>query len=133
MAQTPPRPGWTDERVEQVIGNLLRFGVLLSALVVLAGGVLYLAREGGRPEKEHRVFREEAVQLRHPGDVLRDAGRLQSEGLIELGLLLLIATPIVRVLFSVVAFAVQRDRTYVVITLIVLGILLYSLFSGELH
>jgi uncharacterized membrane protein len=133
MDKPPPRPGWTDERVEQVIGNLLRAGVILSALVVLAGGILYLAREGGRPAQEHRVFREGAVQLRHPGDVLRDAWHLHSDGLIELGLLLLIATPIVRVLFSVVAFAVQHDRTYVVITLIVLGILLYSLFSGELH
>ena len=45
--------------------------------------------------------------------------------------MLLIATPIARVLFSVVAFALQRDRTYVVVTLIVLAVLLYSLIRGR--
>ena len=50
-----------------------------------------------------------------------------SRGLIQFGLLLLIAVPVARVAFSVVAFALQRDRTYVVVTLIVLAVLLYGL------
>jgi uncharacterized membrane protein len=53
-------------------------------------------------------------------------------GLIPLGLLLLIATPVARVAFSVVAFARQRDATYVAITFTVLALLLYSLFSVHL-
>jgi uncharacterized membrane protein len=57
---------------------------------------------------------------------------LNSRGLIMLGLLLLIATPVARVIFSAFAFARERDFTYVCITLIVLGVLLYSLFSGYL-
>jgi uncharacterized membrane protein len=128
-----PRRGWTDERVEQIIGNLLRAGVVVSALVVGLGGGLYLTHEGTRPAQEHHVFKGEPQQLRRPLDILRDAGHGNSDAIIACGLLLLIATPIARVLFSVLAFATQRDRTYVVITLIVLGVLLYSLFSGHLH
>jgi uncharacterized membrane protein len=55
--------------------------------------------------------------------------RFSSRGVIQLGLLLLVATPVARVIFSVFAFARQRDFTYVVITLIVLGVLLFSLFA----
>ncbi|SRR5579885_1877775 len=125
--------GWSDERVEQIVGNLLRTGVLLSALVVVLGGILYLGREGTRPAREHPVFKGEPQQLRGPLTILREAWQGNSDAVIACGLLLLIATPIFRVLFSVIAFAGQRDRIYVVITLIVLGILLYSLFSGHLH
>jgi len=52
--------------------------------------------------------------------------------LIQLGLLLLIATPVARVAFSVVAFAMQRDRLYVAVALIVLAVLMYSLMGGRL-
>jgi uncharacterized membrane protein len=55
---------------------------------------------------------------------------LAAKGIIQFGLLFLIATPIARVAFSVIAFALQRDRVYVSVTLIVLGLLLYSLVGG---
>jgi len=54
---------------------------------------------------------------------------MHAHGIIQLGLLLLIATPVARVAFSVVAFAAERDWLYVAITLIVLAILIYSLTS----
>jgi uncharacterized membrane protein len=125
--------GWSDERVEQVVGNLLRVGVVLSALVVLAGGVCYLYQEGSAPASEHHVFKGEPAQTRRILGIIRDAWGLHPLGLIEFGLLLLIATPVARVVFSVVAFIAQHDRTYVMITLLVLAILLYSLFSGHIH
>ena len=53
---------------------------------------------------------------------------LGGRGIIQLGLLLLIATPVARVVFSVIGFVRQRDFVYVVLTLIVLAVLLYSLF-----
>jgi uncharacterized membrane protein len=132
-AGEPAAHGWSDERVEQVVGNLLRAGVLLSALVVGLGGLLFLSREGRKPEQIPREFRGEAAEDRRPLTILRSAWSLKSDSLIELGLLLLILTPIARVAFSVVAFALQRDRIYVLITLLVLAILLYSLFSGHIH
>jgi uncharacterized membrane protein len=52
---------------------------------------------------------------------------LQGDGVIQFGLLVLIATPIVRVILAVAAFAIERDGLYVVIGLIVLAILTYSL------
>ncbi len=117
---------WTDKRVGRVIGTILRWGVVLAAAVVLAGGVIYLARYGSTIS-DYRVFRGEPSDLRTVSGIVTGAVSRHSRGLILLGLLLLIATPVARVAFSVVAFALLRDRTYVVVTLIVLAVLLYSL------
>jgi uncharacterized membrane protein len=122
---------WTEEQVEQVIGNLLRVGVIVSALVVCAGGVLYLVRYGEKAVEDRHEFRPVAEEFRKPGLIIRAAAAGSSRGLIQLGLLLLIATPVLRVVFSAFAFLRQRDHTYVVITLVVLAVLLYSLFSGH--
>ena len=129
---TEPRSGWPDDRVERAIGNLLRAGVMLSALVVIIGALFFLKRHGADPVKDRTVFEAEVVEFRTPAGVFRAAWHFRSGGLIQLGLLLLIATPVARVIFSIVAFALQRDRTYILITLFVLIILLYSLFSGHL-
>lgn len=117
---------WTDERVERVIGALLRWGVILAAAVILAGGAMYLARHGSTIP-DYRVFRGEPSDLRNVSGIVTGAVSWHSRGLIQLGLLLLIAVPVARVAFSVVAFALQRDRTYVVVTLIVLAVLLYGM------
>ncbi len=125
------RQGWSDERVESVVGSLLRAGVLLAAAVVALGGVMYLA--GNAKElADYRSFQGEPGDLRSPGEIVVNAWRMNSRGVIQFGLLLLIATPVARVIFCVFAFACQRDRTYIVITLIVLVVLLYSLFLGHL-
>jgi len=127
---SPKRP-WTDQRVEEIVGNLLRGGVLLAAVVVLAGGFTYLARYGWTAP-DYRVFHGEPADLRSVAGIVIDALEWRSRGVIQLGLLLLVATPVARVAFSIFAFAHQRDLTYVCITSIVLGILLYSLASGYL-
>jgi uncharacterized membrane protein len=124
-----PRSGWTEHQVEQFIGNLLRAGVVLAALVVLAGGVRYLVHYG-EAVPEYRLSPEESQELCHVEGILRQALHGHSRGLIQLGLLLLIATPVARVAFSVVAFALQRDGKFVLITLIVFGTLLYSLAAS---
>jgi uncharacterized membrane protein len=129
-ASDVPHHGLTDERVEQVVGNLLRIGVIGSALVVLAGGMMLLFQEGRQPAPDLHQFREEPDELRSVVGVLRQTAQLSSSGVIMLGLLLLIATPVARVLFSVIAFAWQRDYLYVFFTVLVLAVLLYSLFSG---
>jgi uncharacterized membrane protein len=116
----------TDEHVERVIGALLRWGVILAAAVVLAGGAVYLVHYGSAIS-DYRVFRGEPSDLRDMTGIVTGAVSPDGRGLIQFGLLLLIAVPVVRVTFSVVAFALQKDRTYVVVTLIVLAILMYSL------
>lgn len=117
---------WDDHHVEEIIGNLLRWGVILAALVVLAGAAVYLAHNAF-VHPDYRIFRGEPSDLRHVRGILRDTRALQGRGIIQLGLLLLIATPVARVAFSIVAFGVQRDRMYMAIALIVLATLLYSL------
>ncbi len=125
-----------DEQMDRIIGNLLRLGVIVSALVVSAGGILYLARHGGEQGARESLRkwdeRTEPEELRSPGGILHKCMALSGRGLIMLGLLILIATPVARVIFSTAAFALQRDYLYIVFTLVVLAILLYSLFSGYL-
>ena len=126
-----PARGWTDEQVEQMVGNLLRVGVIVSALVVFAGGVLFLLHHGEEEVEPRHEFHPEAREFRKPDLIVAAAARGRSRGLIQLGLLLLIATPVARVVFAAFAFLRQRDFVYVAITLIVLAVLLYSLFSGH--
>ncbi|MDE2126831.1 MAG: DUF1634 domain-containing protein [Armatimonadetes bacterium] len=125
---------WTDYGIEQIIGNLLRAGVLLAAGVLLVGAVMYLVHHGLQsPEKYYfaKKFQPPPHALRTVAGVIGAAFHGSARGIMQLGLLLLIATPIARVMFSVYAFARERDRMYVVMTLIVLSILLFSLFSGK--
>ena len=117
---------WDDERLERIISALLRTGVILSALVVLAGAVCYLMRHGQEPPYYH-AFRGTPAEYRSPAGAIRAAGPSNCQAVIQLGLLLLIATPVARVAFSLVAFGLEGDRTYVALTAIVLAVLLYSL------
>jgi len=125
----PVQKEWTDQRIENIVGNLLRAGVLVSAVVVLCGGVLYLIKYG-HASADYRIFRGEPTDLKSVSGIVRDAFTLHSRGLIQLGLLLLIATPVARVAFSIFGFAEEKDRMYVVFTVIVLLILLYSLIGS---
>ena len=121
---------WTDQRVELVVGNLLRAGVLLAASIILAGGIIYLVRHG-RESAEYSVFQGEPKDLCSPTGIVKNALAFKGRGLIQFGLLVLIATPVFRVIFSAYAFYRQKDWTYVFITLTVLTILLFSFLSGE--
>jgi uncharacterized membrane protein len=122
---------WTDERLEKIVGSILQIGVITAASTVLLGGILYLGRYGtGSPHYD--VFHGEPADLRSVYGIMKSALSFHTRGLIQLGVLLLIATPIARVAFSIIAFVLQRDRTYIFVTLIVLGVLFYSLFGGGL-
>ena len=123
--------GWSERQVERILGNLLRGGVILSAGVVLMGGMLYLIHYGAA-SPDYGAFRGEPRDLRGLSGIVTDALSLRRRGIIQLGIVLLIATPVARVAFSVLALARQRDRTYIVVTLIVFAILIFSLAGGRL-
>lgn len=116
----------TERGMERIIGNLLRIGVLTTALMVFIGGVIYIYHHGLQLA-EYKVFKPVPPELSSVKGIVKSALAWRGRGFIQLGLLLLIATPIARVIFSIWAFARQRDTVYVVITCIVLTILLYSL------
>lgn len=120
----------SDHAVEQLVGRLLQIGVAIAAAVVLAGGAMLLARHG-HEVPVYTPFRGEPEGVRTLGGIIRGARALDARAVIQLGLVLLIATPILRVAFTWVAFLLQRDRLYVAMTTIVLALLLYGLFSGQ--
>jgi uncharacterized membrane protein len=118
------------EKMDSVVGNLLRIGVSISGTVVFAGGLIYLFRHGGEMPAYH-VFRGEPADLRSFRGIMQDAGALRGRGIIQLGFLLLVATPVARVAYLVYAFSRQGDRLYSVIALIVLLLLICGLVTGR--
>ena len=116
----------TDVRLEKVIGTLLQVGVLAAAAVVFAGGIWLLAGSGGTAPA-YKQFRGEPGDLRSPHRIVASLAHPRPQTIIQFGLILLIATPVARVVFSLGAFAWERDWTYVAVTLIVLAVLAYSL------
>lgn len=116
------------ERMDNIIGNLLRTGVGLAAALVFTGGVIYLFRHGAETPG-YAVFRGEPADLRTLTGILHDVQSLRGRGIIQFGLLVLIATPVARVAFLAYIFARQRDRLYTAVALSVLALLAYSLFG----
>jgi uncharacterized membrane protein len=122
-----PTP-WSDQDIVGRIGTLLRIGVIVSALVLLAGGAIFLTQHAGDPVPDRSEFKPVPVEYSRPLPVIRAALAGEGRPMIQFGLLLLIATPVCRVAFSVFAFARQGDRAYVLIPVIVLAVLLVGLF-----
>jgi uncharacterized membrane protein len=116
----------TDEQLQSAIGVVLRTGVLVAASIVGVSGVFYLVRHHNDPPRYAR-FQTESVDLRTIGGIVHSAAQLHSEAMIQLGLLLLIATPIARVALAAFGFYREGDRLYTVVSLIVLAILIFSL------
>ena len=123
-------PRWNDQEVQQFIGRTLQLGVLLAAFVVTIGAGIVLVQHGSAPA-DYRTFIAGPESLRSVTGILRAAIALDGRAIVQLGLLLLIATPIARVLLTLVAFLVQRDWRYVVVTGIVLALLSYGLAFGR--
>jgi uncharacterized membrane protein len=119
-----------DSGLDRYVSTILRTGMLVSAAVILVGGIFFLTQHGKASVNFHAFHGEprEMTSVR-----LIAEGALHGEPLeiIQLGLLLLIATPVARVIFAVVAFAWERDYLYVAISLIVLVVLLYSVFGPK--
>ncbi|HUV71076.1 MAG TPA: DUF1634 domain-containing protein [Terracidiphilus sp.] len=111
--------------LEQAMGRMLQIGVMVAALVVLAGGALYLLQFGGsKPDYGH--FEGAPAAVSTVSGIVGGALHMDARSLIGFGILLLIATPICRVIFGVVGFAMLRDKLYTAVSAVVLIILLYS-------
>ncbi|MBU7586573.1 MAG: DUF1634 domain-containing protein [Nostoc sp. TH1S01] len=119
----------SEQQLEYILSNLLKYGVLIASSVVLLGGILYLIHHGSEPAT-YQVFHGEPSEFRSPIGVINAVLAGSRRGIIQLGLLLLIATPILRVVISFLAFILKRELTYIVVTLLVLASLTYSLVGA---
>jgi uncharacterized membrane protein len=122
---TAPHRGWTDQQLDQLIGNLLRAGVLLAAAIIFVGAVLYFVQSGSA-HPDYAQFKGEPAALERITDIAIGAWHLEGKSVIQFGLLLLLATPVARVALLVLAFGMQRDWFYVLVSAVVLAVLLWS-------
>jgi uncharacterized membrane protein len=121
-------------RVELLISNLLRSGVSVSLVLIVVGTIISFTRH-----PEYLSSAAELQRLTQPGaafphtlpDVVAGIRALRGRAIVTLGLLLLIATPVVRVAVSIFAFIYQGDRIFILITTVVLCLLLLSFVLGK--
>ena len=130
MARSDSGPRWSDHAVDQFIGRVLQVGVMLSAAVVIVGAVMLLAVDAGEPA-DFAVFMGQPDELRSVQGILGGVLDLNPRAILQLGLVLLVATPVARVALTFVAFVIQRDRLYTAMTGVVLALLLYGLIWGR--
>ncbi len=123
------RRSLSERQFEILVGNLLRYGVIIATAVVFIGGFLYLINHGNEAPN-YQIFHGESPYFSSPEGVATAVFSGRRRGIIQLGLLLLIITPVARVAFSLLAFMRQRDTLYTIVTIIVLVGLLISL-SGN--
>ena len=123
------RKKWNDEIMRDKMGTLLRIGVLFSAFIVVVGGILFFIQHPYE-NVDYSTFNGEPTRLKHVHEIIKEAFTFRSRAVIQFGILLLVATPVARVVFSFFGFLLEKDRTYIIITLIVLIILFSSLFSN---
>ena len=117
-----------DRSMEVTMGRLLQFGVLLASFVMVVGGIFYVrAHYGGIPD--YRVFKSEPQAMRHVGGVLSGVASWDPAAIIQLAVLLLIATPVARVVFALIAFGIERDKLYIGVSAVVLAVLLVGFFQ----
>jgi len=110
------------------ISLILRIGVLTSALIIIIGGILFAIQH---PDAtfSFKSFAGEPARLRQVNVIIKEAFNLRSRSVIQLGILVLIATPVLRVIFSFIEFLIHRDWIFVLITAVVITTLFYSLFG----
>ncbi len=116
----------SDKDTQQIIGTLLRVGVLLAMVVVLVGGVIYIISDGSA-RADYSNFVPGNSSLTSFASIIDGLLAFDGKAIIQCGILLLIFTPISRVILSVVSFFLERDYLYVAIGLVVLTIIMFSL------
>lgn len=116
-------------KVETALGRLLTGAVLLSAAVAATGGVLYL-RQSGHESPVFSTFTPQPAELTSTTAIVHGAAHADAAALMQLGIFILVLTPLVRVAFSLALFGLRRDRMYTVITLAVLAVLLAGLLGA---
>lgn len=129
------RKYWEQRDVEQYIGKLLRSGVLLSSIITVFGGIVFVFQNHKMtadysPTAPGEEFKGVESYLREFNTIIPGVLSLDGAAIIQLGIIVLIATPVLRVAFSAISFLIEKDYLYVFITLLVLSIILANMFLG---
>lgn len=119
----------SDRDVASLVGRLLRTGVITASVIAFIGGVIYLAVHGAE-QPRYTIFNGAPANLRHLRGILDGVLSLNGPAVIQLGVVVLLATPILRIFLSAIAFAMEKDYLYVVITLIVLAVICVGMIGG---
>lgn len=125
---TTPMIRHAENAIDKEIGMLLRAGVALSAALIAFGGLIYLVHNGHTFPSYHR-FTGVPSELNSIHQVIHGTLRGNALAIIQCGILVLVAMPIVRVVLSAIAFALESDWLYVIISGLVLSVLIYSLIG----
>ena len=126
-----PTGGFKDKDIQSIIGWILRGGVVLSMLIVFIGGVVYLYRHE-HIVPDYSTFKGIPGFVSTPGGIIDGILHFRGQAIIQAGIILLIATPVIRVIFSAIGFLLEKDHLYTVITCIVLSIIVISMLSGHI-
>lgn len=121
------RKNFSDIDLNRSVGNLLRMGVLLSMLVSLIGFVkLFL--EGFKMPKTYEELGKPGQNIFH--DFWISLQNFEGMGIIQLGILILIITPVMRVIFALVGYIKEKDYIYIIVSVLVLMIITFSFLMG---
>ncbi|RYY36283.1 MAG: DUF1634 domain-containing protein [Sphingobacteriaceae bacterium] len=116
------------DRLQIIIGNLLRIGVLASIVIAALGGIIFLLHHGAE-QANYTQFKGIPLYAQ-PAHIFNSIFELKGGAIIQAGIILLIATPVLRLLFAAVGFVIEKDHLYTFITLLVLSIITFSMLSG---
>ena len=116
--------------MNELIGNTLRIGVFAACIIALLGGIYYLATTSGHPVPDYTTFHKGAVSYTTFEGIVRGAFSLSATEWMQLGVVVLMLTPIMRVVLSLIDFSIQRDWLYMAITAIVLVVIIANSLVG---
>jgi len=130
MKQVFSKHYWGDKDISLLVGQILRIGVILASSILILGGIFYIIVHGQDTVPNYRDFVGEGNSNTTITGIITGALSQNIPQVIQLGVLLLICTPIVRVIGSLFGFVIEKDRLYIIITLIVLTVIIGSILSG---
>ena len=117
--------------INDAISLALRAGVLLSAAIILIGVVLVFVHQGSNGFSLSQIAAPNSrvnSSIFQPPEVMEGLSKLNGLDYVYLGLMVLIATPIIRVVLGIAQFVKERNRLYTIITVIVLFNLMFAIF-----
>lgn len=121
---------WGDPDMELVISRIMRYGIVVASVIVIIGSVTFLSTHG-KDKPQYATFNGQPKELTNVFRIISSLSSTNGLGLIEFGMVVLIAIPVLRVAFSIASFIAEKDKVYVIITSLVFILLLYSLLGQQ--